>query len=300
VSTQYNGNAGNITQPVAVAIASSTNTNPVVVQTSTAHGLTTGDTVDITGHAVNTNANGENEATVVDATHFSIPVAGNGVGAATGQVQPRAVGTFAIPSDGDDDDGASVDVAFETLADRTARLEVKLGAVKIYDIDDVVIQDDHATEQTNWLGSSFTFSAQNTWQVVGGIASPTQGILQPGDLIDYELHFSVQWADTAATGIGMLLGLGVGFSGAGTLPVGSSIIGGTGKVVPESSSNGGRTGMILRGRVRVPIFPAAPTQTAEFFLYAYTRSASFSQISFTTPGDAIAYQTIYRPLGVLQ
>ncbi|MGO9358051.1 MAG: DUF2586 family protein [Xanthobacteraceae bacterium] len=51
---------------------------PAVLQTSAAHGLTTGDTVTISGAIGDTVINGTFEVTVVDTTHFSIPVTGTG------------------------------------------------------------------------------------------------------------------------------------------------------------------------------------------------------------------------------
>jgi hypothetical protein len=68
-------------------ISSSTNANPIVVTTSSAHGLSTGNFVEIVGHLVNTNANGNWVVTVVSSTTFSIPAPGNGVGSATGTAQ---------------------------------------------------------------------------------------------------------------------------------------------------------------------------------------------------------------------
>jgi hypothetical protein len=68
-----------------VTITSSTNANPIVV-TTPAHGYTTGDTVEIVGHLVNTSAVGGWIITVLTTTTFSIPVAGVGVGGATGTV----------------------------------------------------------------------------------------------------------------------------------------------------------------------------------------------------------------------
>jgi hypothetical protein len=68
-----------------VNIASSTNANPSVVTTATAHGLVVGDVVEITGHLVNTNLNSMwTVATVADTTHFTVPYPANGLGAATG------------------------------------------------------------------------------------------------------------------------------------------------------------------------------------------------------------------------
>jgi hypothetical protein len=75
--------AGDVGSPVS--IASSTAANPVAVTTATDHGLASGEFAEISGHAVNTAANGTWPVTVTSATVFTIPVAGNGAGAATGQ-----------------------------------------------------------------------------------------------------------------------------------------------------------------------------------------------------------------------
>lgn len=70
-----------------VTISSSTNANPIVVTTASAHSLTSSDVVEILNHLVNTNGNGTWPVTVLSTTTFSIPQPGNGVGAATGTVQ---------------------------------------------------------------------------------------------------------------------------------------------------------------------------------------------------------------------
>lgn len=70
-----------------VNIASSTNANPTVITTAVAHGLTSGDVVEVVGHLVNTNAVGTWAVTVLTTTTFSVPQAANGAGAATGTVQ---------------------------------------------------------------------------------------------------------------------------------------------------------------------------------------------------------------------
>lgn len=84
------------------AIASSTNATPIAVTTSVAHGYSTGDRVSITGHLVNTAANGVWTITVTSTTAFTLTGSvGNGVGAATGTVgrhltvlSPSAAGTY--------------------------------------------------------------------------------------------------------------------------------------------------------------------------------------------------------------
>ena len=77
---------GAIAMGATVNISSSTNAYPIVVTTAAAHGLATGDTVRIEGHVTNTAANGTWTATNLTSTTFSIPIAGNGVGAATGRI----------------------------------------------------------------------------------------------------------------------------------------------------------------------------------------------------------------------
>ncbi|MCK9370222.1 hypothetical protein M0R04_09980 [Candidatus Dojkabacteria bacterium] len=69
----------------AVDIASSTNATPIEITTNTNHYLETGDTVVVTNHLVNTNANGNWVITKVSATKFTLTGSvGNGVGGATG------------------------------------------------------------------------------------------------------------------------------------------------------------------------------------------------------------------------
>lgn len=69
-----------------ISITSSTNAAPINVL-ATAHGRSTGDTVNIDGHLVNTAANGQWVVTKVDANNFTLNTStGNGIGAATGIV----------------------------------------------------------------------------------------------------------------------------------------------------------------------------------------------------------------------
>jgi hypothetical protein len=91
-------NMGNATwtgggRPSSVNISSSTNATPIVITTSSAHGLVAGDYVFVAGHTVNTNANGTwKVGTVPTGTTFQIlqidgsNTTGNGVGGATGNV----------------------------------------------------------------------------------------------------------------------------------------------------------------------------------------------------------------------
>jgi hypothetical protein len=73
------------------AIASSTNASPIEVTMAAPHGYTTGDKVTISGHLVNTNANGSWTATVTGTTTLELDGSvGNGIGGATGTLTPRS------------------------------------------------------------------------------------------------------------------------------------------------------------------------------------------------------------------
>ena len=95
----------------AVSIASSTAANPVVVTSASAHGLAVNDWAEISGHLVNTALNGVWQVSAVSGLTFTVPVAGNGTGGATGvsaKQPPDADIQFAVNSDWSDIAGAGV------------------------------------------------------------------------------------------------------------------------------------------------------------------------------------------------
>ena len=81
-----------------VNVLSSTNTSPIIVTTGTNHCLNpAGDQVTIAGHTLNTTANGNWNATIIDNKTFSIPAAGIAVGGPTGtarMIQPGDLNGF--------------------------------------------------------------------------------------------------------------------------------------------------------------------------------------------------------------
>lgn len=87
----------------AINIVANTLANPSVVQTSKPHGLTTGQKVLIAGVATSSpTINGERTATVVDATHFSVPVnvttAGTGGSFVKSNTVAGGVGYLQVPA----------------------------------------------------------------------------------------------------------------------------------------------------------------------------------------------------------
>ncbi len=79
------GNALSFWQPQPVF--ASTADNPAAIGTAAAHGLSTGDVVEVAGHAGNTVVNGTWVVTVTGDWSFTVPVPGTVVGGATGTLQ---------------------------------------------------------------------------------------------------------------------------------------------------------------------------------------------------------------------
>lgn len=243
MSTQYNGNAGLVTAGNPVAIASSTNTNPIVVTTSGAHGMSTNDTVDIINHTVNTSANGINEVTVLSSTTFSIPVAGVGVGGATGLAVPLSLGaTYQIPSDGDALNAASVNVGFETLGDRTARLAVMTGAFKLA----IFQQFPHTGASQITQNFNTNISNASGWISLNTGSGWTVNGIVSGDYIEIDIRTNVQVApDTVVGSVEYSIGAGISVPGIG--PIFGKITG-SGLTVPvPTGANGPITPIALYG-----------------------------------------------------
>jgi len=126
------------TSDVAVRqISSSTNASPIVVTTAVAHGFTTGDTVYISDHAVNTAGNGLFKITAASGSVFSLTryydgvnVTGNGVGTTTGYAVNLGQTAGTVGDFWDDLDGALVGALSPALANKTK-------AAGVADADDV-------------------------------------------------------------------------------------------------------------------------------------------------------------------
>lgn len=130
----YGGLPGNIANPPVIAISQATNANPIVITTTGAHGLTTGDLVDIFGSA-NFGANCVNTpVTVSDATHFTIPINGTTFvnGGATGNVFPLGYtqNIATIPADGDAHAMATFVPGYQAALDRSAFQRANTGNYK--------------------------------------------------------------------------------------------------------------------------------------------------------------------------
>ena len=136
------------------AITSSTNATPIVVTTTAAHGLDTGDTVQIMGHTTNVSGNGIWVITKVAASTFSLD---GSVGVGTGangsftapapiviDVQDFKVIVVSFRSDGGGDYAGVLKFA-GAIAETPPNFGGTITVTNVYDFLDAVDLEDHAS-----------------------------------------------------------------------------------------------------------------------------------------------------------
>jgi hypothetical protein len=194
MSFQYNGLSANISLPASLAIASSTNTTPIQITTSTAHGLTTGDGVFIQDHQANYNANGLWTVNVISTTQFTLSspnytATGVATGGATGLVYPLGYGsTFAEPSDGDPRGAASVQPPLSALGDRTALSLILHGQYRLAKVAQVTHDEGGTYVGTSWASTTTTgANVYNAFSSAGPMPWTVTG-LAGGDIMDVEVE----------------------------------------------------------------------------------------------------------------
>jgi hypothetical protein len=112
-------------------IVSSTNASPIVLEI-TSHGWATGDSLDVEGHLVNTNANGATTITVVDANHVSLDGSvGNGVGGATGRAYPFPSAGTQLPVGSDTPTIAGLTAPMQSMLDKLRFLFGSRGVIAV-------------------------------------------------------------------------------------------------------------------------------------------------------------------------
>jgi hypothetical protein len=126
------GNKDNVTTPLIAMIAGATNATPIVIATSAPHDFQTGDRITIAlvlgNLAANSDIDSPWEITVQDSVHFALnDSVGNGSYVSGGIAIDLSLSPpFNNPSDGDDYDAESVDVALQGLSDRSQWLAWRL------------------------------------------------------------------------------------------------------------------------------------------------------------------------------
>ncbi len=129
MTTTYTGDPDNVVTNQELSVTGATNATPIVI-TATAHGLATGNVVDIAFVEGNTAANGSGWLiTVIDANSFSLDGSvGNGAYTLHGTITVRSLTPeITKPQDGEPRTAASVNAMIDILADRTQFLMRALG-----------------------------------------------------------------------------------------------------------------------------------------------------------------------------
>src|SRR5258707_1694651 len=98
-------------------ILSSTNATPIAVTFNASHGFNEGDTIEVEGHLVNTNANGTWRVHVTSASAVQlVGSVGNGVGGATGYATDYSVNPLIqVGDDGDAASASNLNTPYEGL-----------------------------------------------------------------------------------------------------------------------------------------------------------------------------------------
>jgi len=212
MSTIYRGIADNASRAASRNISSSTNASPIVVTTTAAHGLSTGDRVDIVSHATNTAANGPWTITYLSPTTFSLNGStGNGSGVATGSVTPFCFANGAnVPDDGNDANASSIDVAHEANLDRAVWLAERIGTMRL-------VGRLNVTKAAATPGASITAlttAGTNAWGADSN--SDTAWAVRPQIGVEVNDYVEVDMTGTvsvdAATALNVALGIGFAFT----------------------------------------------------------------------------------------
>lgn len=301
-----NGTLPAVTKPFdptvgpGVAITSSTNATPIVV-TATAHGFSTGDTVQIEGHHTNTNANGLWVVTVTGANTFSLNGSiGNGVGGATGYAVDYSINPLiTIPDDGDLAVASSINPAFEGIFNNVPFLYARTGKYRL---------------QNSWYGAQAAGSPQSTfgssvnlpgspgsWVDFTGlttlVASVNPGmapIIQNGDLLDvvFSAGLSMNFPSSGSVAPPVCLGIAKNINGGG-----NAIMTETAIPLVNTVTNGPATEIdhvVLRARV-VASGVATGGSTYDFGIQIFAIATTSPHVTLTLLSGYTYLINQYRP-----
>jgi hypothetical protein len=292
----YVGMPGNIDNPAAINITSSTATSPIEIATSSVHGLTTGDWVDIYGHTLNLPANCvDTQVTVIDTTHFTIPISGVGytAGGATGVVVPLSYtqNIATIPADGDPYAAATYTPGYTAALDRSAFERVQTGAYKQVYFNTYKLQESFSTD---WFTNS-TNAIGVTVQALPGGTAPT--CVASTDIYIVEMSFSF----SVSTVSSVIVWIGCTWGNAGTV----TKIPGSGQQLfnPSASYSGAgyQWNCNMRGVFTGDFGITAPQTVSPIgqISLLYQQSAA-NVTTFLGVGDFTVTHTVLRPTLIVQ
>ena len=313
MGTVYDGIPGNIAYPAAVAIASTTFTNPIVVTTSAPHGLLNGDRVHVYQHVSNTAANGIWTVTRTGASTYTIPVAGVAAGGASGSSQGLVYGAaLTLPADADASSAAIYNAALAPLTDRSAATITSIGVYKLAQKSIAYYANPLAGVGTQWAyiaagGVTAATPAQMTsggvgWAQVAGsnfsVLPTTSGVapvfaltgITFGDVLQITMTTTLNLA-AAGPGRIALYGSAGTPTVVPTWPVGYAAIVGASAYGPSAVEAVSVTGIATVGLTGVDTFWIQPV---------YVPVSTSGSTSPIFGGDTVLVVDVLRPTGVPQ
>ncbi len=320
--TSYDGKPGNITTESPLTVTGASNTNPIIItvsgslpaefyQSGGLGGTPAAPTVHIADVGGNLNANGIFPATPTGPSTFSIPIAGSGAWTSGGTVQPLYLKTlYAVPSDGDSDNAASITDWATKTGDRTQFLASLAGPNK--HIRNVAV----VSTLTNSLWCNFSgavgtgapqqFSSSGAgWTTAMGsfLLLPTVASVPPvfavGNIVEFDmLEFSINTGFSGNNNTSCKLAIYFALAAPGAaaptwptdyaqVPGGSAYLDSGGSTVTAQVSVHGIVG---------PMFTGANVYFQPIY---YTDASGTSNASYCF-GDTTVTVDIYRPTGMPQ
>ena len=188
--TNYTGKTGSVATEAALAVTNASNTNPITItvsgslppefyQSGGLGGSPAAPLVDISGVLGNLAANGIFVATPTGPSTFTIAVSGTGAYTGGGSVQALYLKQlYTVPSDGDNDNAASITPWAEATGDRTQWLASRTGQFKlarreIFQLTDATF---NAVDWAIWPAGGVTIKTPQQWTNIPSSWGTTFGL----------------------------------------------------------------------------------------------------------------------------
>jgi hypothetical protein len=287
----YNGLGGNIAPPASVAISNVGSTAPLEVTTATAHGMLTGDEVDIFGVQGAVGANGSWIVTVIDATHYTLNGSSATAAYTTGGSSQCIVfsGNVGLnPANGDALNASTWIPGMSCPQDRTAYLVARLGFAKLVSITRFSNDNDNPATQI-WASNPPTASA--TWTIINGSAPAGYPVVVPdcqsGDIFEFDFAGTIE--TSAPSGLSyQKIAVMSGFYPPGGAPTYAKVAG-SGQTMPNGSA---LVTFNLKGYLG---FAASEALFGSFGVGIYQVAAATAAVALE--GDATLVVKQWRPTG---
>jgi hypothetical protein len=235
----YNGLGGNIAPPASVAISNVTGTGPLEVTTGAAHGMLTGDEVDIFGVQGAVGANGSWIVTVIDATHYTLNGSSATAAYTTGGTSQSVVfsGNVGLnPANGDALNASTWIPGMSCPQDRTSYLAARLGFCKLVSITKFINDNDNPATQ---IWTSNPPSAVSTWTIINGSAPAgypvTVSDCQSGDIFEFDFAATISPSGNSSISF-QKMAIMTAFYSPGGSPLFAKLPG-SGQALPNGGSN---------------------------------------------------------------